>query len=120
MRSCLYSTTLPSTPTGKPHIGEGSKQEKCVFTQLPVPNMVVGKRLHKENSYLSFESTDQIPNPKSLLLNYTNEDIPFDLTVCGTQGGRPSKPSQRKELTFATNFSKQWMWREYFPNTNTE
>lgn len=32
--SCLHSTTLPSTATGKPHIGDGSKQTKCMFTRF--------------------------------------------------------------------------------------
>lgn len=114
---------LPPSPpllqVSHPSVMVQNKKKAC-FTQFSAPNMVVGKTLHKEKSYLSFESTDQIPNPKSLPLNYTNKDIPFDLTGGGTQGDRPSKPSQWKELTFATNFSKQWIWRKCFPNTNTE
>lgn len=70
--SSFHSTTLPSRPPpGKPQIGDGLKQKNCTFLQFPTANIVVGKSLHKEKSYHSFESTQQIL-PQPLLLSYTN------------------------------------------------
>lgn len=86
----------------------------CTFTQFPAPNVVVGKSLHKEKSYHSFESTHQISS-QPLLLSYTNEDLPL-LTLLDVVHGedRLSKLSRRKEVIFATNFGKQVDIEEVF------
>lgn len=76
--------------------------------------MVVGKSLHKENSYHSFESRHQIAS-QPWLLSYTNKDLLL-LTLLEVvhREDRPPKLSQRKELIFATNFGKQVDIEEVF------
>ena len=97
--------------TGKVQTGDGLKQQ--LFMQLPAPNVLVGKSLHKEKSYPSFESTPQISQP--LLPSYTNEDL-FLLTLLDVvhREDRPSKLSRRKEVIFAANLGKQMDIEEVF------
>lgn len=78
-----------------------------MFTQGPTLNRAVGKCLPKEKSYNFFESTQQILS-QSLQLSYTNKDLNL-LTFLDVVHGedRPPKPSQRKDLIFATHFNKQ-------------
>lgn len=86
----------------------------CTFIQVPAPHVAVGKSLHKEKSYRSFESTHQILS-QPLLLSYTDEDFLLSTLLDVVHGeDRLPKLSQRKEVIFATNFGKQVDIEEVF------
>lgn len=117
--SCLHSTTVPCTPTGKPHGGDGSKQEKCMSTRFPALTRWWESIYARKREILLKALTKSRLSP-DYWVPQIKTYIPFDLTWGGKREGKPSKPSWRKELTVATNFSNKWLWTKCFPSRDTK
>lgn len=90
-------------------------KKKVHVRTVPCSSTVVGKGLHKEKKYIILLKA---PTKSHLGPYYWVTKIKafilFDLTWGGKREDKPSKPSWKKELTVATNFSKQVITEKVF------
>lgn len=116
---CLHSTTLPSTRTGKPYVGDGSKQEKCMFTWFPVP-IRWQESVYTRKRDILLKALTKCHLSRYYWITHIKTYIPFDLTWDDTREDKHLSPPGGQNWQLLLTSVNKWLRRKCFPNTDTK